>query len=64
MAIVNEHMACTFFPNEDPIGKRIKRSSDPNSTAPWMTIVGVSRPRGARAASGGSGAKKSSSSHE
>ena len=42
MAIVNQRMARTFFPNEDPIGKRIKWSSDPSSPAPWMTIVGVS----------------------
>jgi putative ABC transport system permease protein len=42
VAIVNQRMVRTFLPNEDPIGKRIKWGSDPNSTAPWMTIVGVS----------------------
>ena len=42
VAIVNQRMARTFFPNEDPIGKRIKWSKDPSSVAPWMTIVGVS----------------------
>jgi len=42
VAIVNQRVARTFFPNEDPIGKRIKWSRDPNSRAPWMTIVGVS----------------------
>lgn len=42
VAIVNQRMARTFFPNEDPIGKRIKWSNNPSSPAPWMTIVGVS----------------------
>jgi putative ABC transport system permease protein len=42
VAIVNQRMARMFFPNEDPIGKRIKWSNNPNSPAPWMTIVGVS----------------------
>jgi putative ABC transport system permease protein len=42
VAIVNQRMARTFFPHEDPIGKRIKWSRDPNSPAPWMTIVGIS----------------------
>src|SRR5271157_1036325 len=42
VAIVNQRMARTFFPNENPIGKRIKWSNNPSSPAPWMTIVGVS----------------------
>jgi putative ABC transport system permease protein len=42
VAIVNRRLARMFFPNEDPIGKRIKWSNNPNSPAPWMTIVGVS----------------------
>jgi predicted permease len=40
VVIVDEHMAAQFWPNQDPIGKRIHivqlRSHDP-----WQTIVGV-----------------------
>jgi putative ABC transport system permease protein len=39
--IVNEKLARQFFPNEDPIGKRIKWSRDKQSTSPWMTVVGI-----------------------
>jgi putative ABC transport system permease protein len=42
VAIIDETMARTYWPNEDPIGKRIKRGGM-ESTAPWMTIVGVVR---------------------
>jgi predicted permease len=42
VAIIDESMARTFWPNEDPIGKRLKRGG-PQSTAPWQTIVGVVR---------------------
>ena len=42
VAIVDEAFARTFYPNEDPIGKRIKRGG-PSSTRPWKTIVGVVR---------------------
>ena len=42
VAIIDETMAKTFWPNEDPIGKRIKRGGR-QSTAPWLTIVGVVR---------------------
>ena len=42
VAIIDETMAKTFWPNEDPIGKRIKRGG-PQSTQPWLTIVGVAR---------------------
>jgi putative ABC transport system permease protein len=42
VAIVDENFARRFYPNEDPIGKRIKRG-DPRSANPWKTIVGVAR---------------------
>src|SRR5207302_5772724 len=42
VAIIDETMAQTYWPGEDPIGKRIKRGGR-LSTAPWMTIVGVVR---------------------
>jgi predicted permease len=38
--IVSEPLVTRFWPNQNPIGKRIK-SGGPASTAPWMTIVGV-----------------------
>ncbi len=42
VAIIDESMASTFWPNEDPIGKRLHRGGG-KSTAPWMAIVGVVR---------------------
>ena len=42
VAIIDETMARTFWPNEDPIGKRLKRGGR-QSTQPWLTIVGVVR---------------------
>jgi putative ABC transport system permease protein len=38
--IINEAMARRFFPNEDPVGKRLQ-TGDPSPNAPWETIVGV-----------------------
>jgi putative ABC transport system permease protein len=38
--IINETMARLYWPNDDPIGKRIK-FGDPNFPQPWQTIVGV-----------------------
>ncbi len=35
--IVNETFAKTFFPNADPIGRRVKHRGN----NPWMTVVGV-----------------------
>jgi putative ABC transport system permease protein len=40
VAMIDETMAHSYWPNEDPVGKRIKRGGM-ESTAPWMTIVGV-----------------------
>jgi putative ABC transport system permease protein len=42
VAIIDETMAKTFWPNEDPLGKRIKRGGR-QGTQPWLTIVGVAR---------------------
>jgi putative ABC transport system permease protein len=38
--ILNEVAAERYWPNEDPIGKRIKLGR-PESSTPWMTVVGV-----------------------
>ena len=40
--IVNENLAQRFWPNEDPIGKRLERG-DRDDKEPWRTIVGVVR---------------------
>jgi predicted permease len=40
IAIVDETLAHTYWPNEGAIGKRIKMGGS-GSKAPWMTIVGV-----------------------
>ena len=38
VVIVNETMARTYWPNEDPLGKRFKLGVP---DAPWLTIVGI-----------------------
>lgn len=40
VVIVSENAAKSFWPNEDPIGKRIKYGA-PDSDAEWRTVVGV-----------------------
>jgi putative ABC transport system permease protein len=40
VAIIDETMAITYWPGEDPIGQRIRRGGS-QSTRPWSTIVGV-----------------------
>ena len=40
VAIINETMAKTFWPQEDPIGRRFRRGAS-ESTSPWMTVIGV-----------------------
>jgi putative ABC transport system permease protein len=39
VVVVNQTMARRLWPNEDPVGKRIKMG--PNMTAPWSTVIGV-----------------------
>ena len=41
VAIINETVARRFFANQDPLGQQIKLGSNPNSDAPWSTVVGV-----------------------
>ncbi len=40
VAIIDETMAQTYWPNEDPIGQRLKLGGR-SSTRPWVRIVGV-----------------------
>jgi putative ABC transport system permease protein len=40
VAIIDENMASTYWPDADPIGKRFKVGGA-NSDAPWLTVVGV-----------------------
>jgi predicted permease len=38
VALVNQTMAKTFWPDESPIGRRVKPPGDEN---PWLTVVGI-----------------------
>ena len=40
VAIIDENMARTYWPDADPVGKRLKRGGV-SSDSPWLTIVGV-----------------------
>jgi putative ABC transport system permease protein len=42
VAIVDESLAQIYWPNQDPVGKRVRRGGD-GSTAPWATVIGVVR---------------------
>ena len=40
--VIDQRMAEQLWPGRDPIGQRVRRGGfDANSTAPWMTVVGV-----------------------
>jgi putative ABC transport system permease protein len=39
--VVNQAFARTYFPDQDPLGKRFKMGETAESPFPWMTIVGV-----------------------
>jgi putative ABC transport system permease protein len=38
--VVNEALARMAWPNQDPLGRRL-RAGGPQSQAPWMTVIGV-----------------------
>jgi predicted permease len=38
VAVINEAFAKTYWPNQDPLGKRFKRT---RSESPWITVVGI-----------------------
>jgi len=40
VVVINQTMASTLFPGEDPIGRRLQLG-DPDPRSPWVTIVGV-----------------------
>ena len=39
VAVINETLARTYWPGQDPIGKRMRMGSA--TTRPWMTVVGL-----------------------
>ena len=41
VAIIDETMAQTFWPNQDPIGQRIRHGLATSTNFTWMTIIGV-----------------------
>ena len=42
VAVINERMAARYWPNEDPIGRRITLGL-PRPDTPWITIVGIAK---------------------
>jgi putative ABC transport system permease protein len=52
--VISETAARRLFPNEDPLGKRMKRGPL-GGPAPWMTIVGIAQDAKLRSADGDPG---------
>ncbi|HXQ74234.1 MAG TPA: ABC transporter permease, partial [Pyrinomonadaceae bacterium] len=42
VAIINQKMAARFWPNEDPVGRRITLGL-PRPENPWVTIIGIAK---------------------
>ncbi len=42
VAIVNQRFASKYWPNQDPVGKRIRLIKDNEPEQPWLTVVGLS----------------------
>ncbi len=41
VVVINAAMARTYFPGENPLGKRLQVGATPESDVPWMEVVGV-----------------------
>jgi predicted permease len=41
VAIINERTAKTYWPGEDPIGKRVSFGNDKSNSPIWLTVIGV-----------------------
>ncbi len=41
VALINDTMARALWPDQDPLGKRIKFPGSPSNPKPWRTVVGV-----------------------
>jgi hypothetical protein len=41
VVVVSEELARQAWPNQDPIGKRIRRGRADETNNPWLTVVGV-----------------------
>ena len=41
VVVITEELARQAWPNEDPIGRRIRRGRTQDTTFPWLTVVGV-----------------------
>jgi putative ABC transport system permease protein len=39
--VINEAMAKRYWPNEDPVGKRIRQGGPSDAEFPWLTITGI-----------------------
>src|SRR5882724_8712338 len=41
VVVINVAMARTYFPGENPLGKRLQVGATPESDVPWMEVIGV-----------------------
>jgi putative ABC transport system permease protein len=41
VVVISEELARQAWPNQDPLGKRIRRSGPTETDSPWLTVVGV-----------------------
>jgi len=41
VVVINSAMARTYFPGENPLGKRLQLGAIPESDVPWMEVLGV-----------------------